>query len=800
MSDPSDPDATSAYHPAPPSAAPGSDCRTVAYEPDTAVPDPRGATVAGGDLDRPVPDLGTPAAAAASFGPADPTSVTMAGDTRATVAGSVGPEAGPGDLGAALASEPSFGLPPDQHAVTDASDAPREGIHRTAPAIPGYEIVGELGRGGMGVVYKARQTRLNRPVALKMILAGAHAGAEAAARFLAEAEAVAQLQHPNIVQIFHIDEHAGLPYFEMEFVGGGSLADRLDGTPRPPHEAARLTDILARAMAEAHRRGIVHRDLKPGNILLTPEGAPKVADFGLAKLLNAESGLTRTDSVLGSPSYMAPEQAGGKTKEVGPAADVYALGAILYELLTGRPPFRGATVLETLEQVKTTEPVPPSRLVPGLPRDAETIALKCLQKDSGKRYESAAALAEDLRRFQAGEPIVARPVESLERAWRWCKRNPVVAGLMAAVAALLVAVAGSASVAAFQYRLAAHQEKRLRNAAEEKAQAEARAREESETALYFNRIALANQELLENDPLRAEELLDECVPQPGQPDHRAWEWSYLKRLCHAEPVTVRTQPGSGQTAAFSPDGRRLASASDKKAVNIWDATTGQELFTLPDAGDVQCLAFGPAEGHRLATGDTSGTVKLWDTTTRRVDRTLRPDPAGVRALAFSPDGRRLALAGEKAVQVWDATTGQLVHPLRGHDGWVVAVAFSPDGQRVASGSFDTTVIIWDTGTGRPIQTLRGHEGPVMGVAFSPDGRRLASASLDRAVKVWDLTTGQESLCLRGHPQELAGVAFLDAGRRVASTSIDKTVKIWDAATGRSVPHAPRTHPGAVRPG
>ena len=194
-------------------------------------------------------------------------------------------------------------------------------------------------------------------------------------------------------------------------------------------------------MAEAHRQGVVHRDLKPANILLTPEGVPKVADFGLAKLLDVESGLTRTDSVLGSPSYMAPEQAEGKTKDVGPAADVYALGAILYELLTGRPPFRGATVLETLQQVKTAEPVPPSRLVPGLPRDVETIALKCLQKDPGKRYESATALAEDLRRFQAGEPIVARPVGSLERAWRWCRRNPAVAGSLGAAAAALVAVA-----------------------------------------------------------------------------------------------------------------------------------------------------------------------------------------------------------------------------------------------------------------------------------------------------------------------------------------------------------------------
>ena len=252
---------------------------------------------------------------------------------------------------------------------------------RPLPTIDGYEILGELGRGGMGVVYHARQVRLNRPCALKMILAGAHAGDLATSRFLAEAQAVARLHHPNIVQIHHISESDGLPYFELEYVEGGSLRKRLDGTPWPARRAAGLVEVLARGVAEAHRLGIVHRDLKPDNVLLAADGTPKITDFGLAKSLEGDSGLTATDSIMGSPGYMAPEQAEGKAKQVGPLADVYALGAILYELLTGRPPFRAATVLETLEQVKATEPVPPSRLVPGLSRDIETIALKCLQKE-----------------------------------------------------------------------------------------------------------------------------------------------------------------------------------------------------------------------------------------------------------------------------------------------------------------------------------------------------------------------------------------------------------------------------------
>ena len=290
----------------------------------------------------------------------------------------------------------------------------------------------------MGVVYRARQVLLNRPCVLKMILAGAHASAGGHRRFLAEAEAVARLQHPNIVQIHHIGEADGLPFFELEYVDGGSLDRRLDGTPWPARRAAELIEPLARGVAEAHRQGIIHRDLKPGNVLLAADGTPKITDFGLAKSLASDSGLTRTDSIMGSPGYMAPEQAEGKTKQVGPLADVYALGAILYELLTGGPPFRGTTALEILDQVKNAEPVPPSRLVPGLPRDVETIALKCLQKEPEKRYDSATALAEDLRRFLGGESIVARPVPIWERAWRWCRRNPLVAGSLAGVAGIFL--------------------------------------------------------------------------------------------------------------------------------------------------------------------------------------------------------------------------------------------------------------------------------------------------------------------------------------------------------------------------
>ncbi|HEV3121334.1 MAG TPA: serine/threonine-protein kinase, partial [Isosphaeraceae bacterium] len=252
-------------------------------------------------------------------------------------------------IGASEGSGPTIGSGPDASSTSGGGASP-ETTTRAVPFVSGYEIMGELGRGGMGVVYRARQVRLNRPCALKMILAGAHSNADAAVRFLAEAEAVARLQHPNVVQIHHVGEANGLPYFELEYLDGGSLDQHLDGTPWPAKRAATLIEALARGVAEAHRLGIVHRDLKPANVLLAADGTPKVTDFGLAKLLGTDSGLTATDSIMGSPSYMAPEQASGLTRQIGPQCDIYALGATLYDLLTGRPPFRGATVIETLEQ------------------------------------------------------------------------------------------------------------------------------------------------------------------------------------------------------------------------------------------------------------------------------------------------------------------------------------------------------------------------------------------------------------------------------------------------------------------
>ncbi len=310
------------------------------------------------------------------------------------------------------------------------------------PQIPGYEVEALLGRGGMGLVFKARHRRLNRKVAVKMLITGAYAGPHERARFQREAEAAASLHHANIVQVHDVGDHQGCPYFTMELLEGGSLSQALPGTPQPARQAAALVATLAEAVHVAHRGGIVHRDLKPANILLTADGTPKVADFGLARHFDGEPAVTLSGTRLGTPSYMAPEQVIGKAGTIGPAADIYALGALLYKLLTGRPPFQGETAAETERQVLNHEPVSPARLNPKVPRDLETICLKCLSKEPQRRYSSAAALADDLTRFREGRPIQARPVGPGGRLWRWGRRKPATAGLLAALLALFILTVG----------------------------------------------------------------------------------------------------------------------------------------------------------------------------------------------------------------------------------------------------------------------------------------------------------------------------------------------------------------------
>jgi WD40 repeat protein/serine/threonine protein kinase len=682
-------------------------------------------------------------------------------------------------------------------------------------SVPGYEIEGELGRGGMGVVYRARQISLNRTVALKMLLHAGHASPEEQQRFRTEAEAVACLRHPHIVQIYEVGEHQGLPYFSLEFCEGGSLAARLQGTPLPPVAAAELVATLARAMHAAHQRGIIHRDLKPGNVLLQRKATtdstddtdkkkivpsssvssvasvssvvdlvPKITDFGLAKRLD-QPGQTRSGAVLGTPSYMAPEQAAGK-KEVGPAADIYALGAILYECLTGRPPFKTAAPLDTLMQVLSDEPVPPSRLSGKVSRDLETICLKCLQKEPPKRYDSAADLAADLERFLDGRPIRARPLGPAGRAWRWCRRNPGVAGALAALLVSLLLGSALASFYAVRADRQRHQAEQARAAETVRADAERQAKRQAEQArdyaqwlVYTGLIALAQREWQDNDVAHARDLLDDC-----RWDFRRWEHAYLRRTCAGSRQTLQAPDKHLINAvAFSPDGRLLASAAADRTVRVWDLAAGRTVLTLRGHQDsVACVAFSP-DGKRLATASQDKTVKLWDAGSGRALRTLKGHLWQVWGIAFSPDGRRLAsAAGDRTVRIWDLATGRTLLTLKGHQYPVTCVAFSPDGKRLASGSSDQTVRLWDAATGRETHTLRGHAFAVARVAFSPDGTRLASGSWDNTVRLWDPVTGRVERTLTGHTHWVLGLAFSPDGRRLATGSMDRTVKVWELDT------------------
>jgi WD40 repeat protein len=707
------------------------------------------------------------------------------------------------------------------------------------PAVPGYEVLGELGCGAMGVVYKARQINLNRVVALKMILAGARSGPVARARFRAEAEAVALLQHPNIVQVHQVGECPGgagptCPFLVLEYCSGGSLAALLKVAPPPPRRAAALAETLARAVQYAHDRGVVHRDLKPGNILLTADGAPKVADFGLAKRLDADGGPTRSSTVLGTPAYMPPEQAAGDAKHVGPAADVYALGAILYELLAGRPPFKGISWLSTIELVRSEEPIPPRRLRPGVPRDLETICLKCLRKEPRSRYASAAALAEDLRRFQAGEPIAARPVGRAERVWRWCRRRPTAAALAALAAAAVLTVLG----VAFWYTAKLGEANGRAEAARTEADA---ARALAASREYYARLNRVREQGARPAPGWTWAALDElaAAARLDTPARRPTELRAEAAACLAA-VDLREAGGVADDCtphrlAYGPDGRVLALGRQKAfaflgcTVRLVDPVgcgadrllcfaPSYQWQTAHGAQDgVKSVAFSP-DGRFLVVGARSGRLHRWDLTREgpaAFSWAGHEDEAG--ALAFSPDGRYLYSRSEKDVKRWDVAApdrppaqfaragidGLAVYPVTGE---VVCTAagqvhflnpadltptrdpvgrsghvfgFSPDGRTVVLAD-GRSLLLLECATGQVVRTFRGpdeeaaHDGRIDDAAFSPDGGLLASSSEEtHDVRVWETAGGRlvAALPFGGGPVR---VAFRPDGRTLAVLADDRT--------------------------
>jgi len=703
----------------------------------------------------------------------------------------------------------------------------------------------------MGVVYRARQRSLNRIVALKMIVGGPLASAAAIRRFQAEAQTVASLQHPNIVAIHEIGEHEGQPFFSMDYVKGQNLAGVLRDGPLPARRAAGYVKIIAEAVAYAHQRGILHRDLKPSNVLIDPFDQPRITDFGLAKRLDTEhrlqaaahskgagrsdqspvisdqfSDLTVSGQVLGSPNFMAPEQAQGRQREVGPASDVYSIGAMLYHLVTGRPPFQAATLTDVLQQVVTTEPAAPRLVNPSVPRDLETICLKCLEKEVQRRYPTAQELAEDLGRFLQDQPIRARPVSVAGKAWKWCRRQPVRAGLIGALA--LVFILGLTGVLS-----------QWRRAESQRARAEAGelvARQNS----YAADMKEVQRALDDSDLGRARELLNRHRPdgkaesrkQRIETDLRGWEWRYFWSRCQSDKHSTLCQYSNAVSAlAFSPDGKWLAVRREDGAVALWDAAAKQPSAELAGAGLYKALAFSP-RGNLLAWGsqDARGkpVVSLRDLTAQR-EIAAYPHSAELVSVAFSPDALAMAtLADDGEVRVWDVESQQVTTnfpsvPVGGvferfsaaakvratpaadataglpgseskqtrtrfttttlYTSHYGCVLFSPDGRLLAVGEAQPRIRLLDRATGemREILVPPPADG-ITALAFSPDSKLLAAGcgAGDNDLHVWDLAANTE-VRLAGHSGWVAGLAFSADGQTLASASADQTIRLWDVS-------------------
>jgi WD40 repeat protein/serine/threonine protein kinase len=698
-------------------------------------------------------------------------------------------------------------VPKEQRSKEAADPTARENW----PKLPGYEIVGVLGRGGMGVVYQARHRALNRLVALKHLQTGTSAKT---ARSRLEAEALAGLHHPNIVQIHEIVEHESDLFLSLELIEGGSLADHLEGKPQLPRATARLLETVAWAVEHAHSRGIIHRDLKPANILLSRESnvaagtpaddsrisnkpldafVPRIADFGLAKRLVAPADATLEGDIIGTPSYMAPEQAAGKGENVGPRTDIYSLGVILYEMVTGRVPLQGPNTLETLVMVCESEPVPPRRIQPKLARDLETICLKCLQKEPSRRYASAAELAEDLRRFQATEPIVARPTTLWERGWKWTRRRPAPAALLAL--SLVVLTVGFPLVFFLWLR------------ADGALAQVSQSRNQLESAVYADNISLADHNLQSGAVTAARSFLDKCIPASERPDLRGWEWQYLRRLSQADRL-----PGIGHedkrdfwvsALSFHPSNRYFVSAAGLPngamegrpanaqyitpgEVKVWELATGHCLATLTGHGaSIQSVAFSP-DGHWLATGAADGTVRLWDGLTFAPRSTLPTQKGAIFSLAFSPDCRSLAIGCPNSVVIWDLLEERLrpnfaVGLSESSHGPNLTLVFNPQGDGLAAGwtcnSNEDGLRIWDPRTGQPVPHGLP-PGRVAGLAYSHDGRYLATSDGSDRIHVWRTDGSGLYRRLSTHADGISSLMFCPDGRLVSGGE-DRTLRVWN---------------------
>ena len=695
---------------------------------------------------------------------------------------------------------------------------PRAGL----PDVAGYEVLGEIGRGGMGVVYRARHRALGRLVALKMVLAGPYARPEEVRRLQAEAEAVARVQHPNIVQIYEVGTHEGRPYLALEYVAGERLDRRTAGAPQPPRESARLIETLARAVHAAHQAGIVHRDLKPANILLAEDrgqrtedrgqtagdgkdqgagtfglssvlcplsSTPKITDFGLAKRLDdGGPGPTRSGDFVGTPAYAAPEQVGGKVGEIGPATDVYALGAILYELLTGRPLFQSATPLETLLRVRTEEPLPPRRLQPKLPRDLETICLKCLHKEARRRYAGALDLAEDVRRFLEGRPIQARPVGAAGRGWRWCRRNPGWAAMLGAVVVLLTIIAVGASIGVVRLNTLLGRAQQAERATQEKL-----FESYIEKARALRRSQRLGQRFDSLETIRQALQLAHDLDLPSERIHELRNEA-IGALALLDLRPVREWVGAtAPSVAFDPDLERYARCDVTGAVSLRRVADDVELLRLDGFGGPDnnyWPRFSPDGRYLSVWQEHGGRVKAW-----RLDRDPPepvpdvPSSGDLSVPAFSSDSRSLACALSDGTVVFVELDGGGTRRLPPADGargcaWF-GLAWHPDCRRFAMATWIGSrgvVQIRERDSGRVLATLTGLRGKFYDLAWHPGGQILAVADF-REIRLWDMVADGWTAELYASHTGGTKLDFTPSGDLLASTDWNGETRLWEPHFG-----------------
>ncbi len=706
----------------------------------------------------------------------------------------------------------------------------------TSASIGDYLLLEQVAKGGMGVVYRAYHKKLDRIVALKMISSVSTPSPTETQRFLSEAQASAKLDHPGIVPIYEFGIHQSCPFFTMAFVEGSTLAEKLQNNPASPTYAASVSKSIATAIHYAHQQGIIHRDLKPSNILIDAYEFPKISDFGLAKRLSDASSNTQTGQVLGTASYMPPEQARGDTRQIGPSSDVYSIGAILYFMTTGRPPFQAASCLETLRQVVECDPIAPQELNPAIPKDLQTIILKSLQKSPSARYLTALELAEDLERYLAGKPPLAKPTSQAERAVRWCLRNKAIASLLATT---FIVLSAGIVLSSF-FAMIANQ--RSQSLAHRTAVADAKSTE-AQRHLYAARMSLVRANYESNNLGAAIELLAHYQSDRVEGNLADFEWFYWYRKCHPYAFSLRVVSFGIRSVAFGPDGKRFASANESQMgeVGIRDSRTGVLLQTIQvcdpaDVDELTSVAFSP-DGNHLAIANGC-MAAVWNASTAKQVLILSEQPQRICGLAYTPDGKNIAIAIPGSVQIFDSVDGRvllslgesknpevLFHPDYGlgpnglrisqhrsiaidPSGTILATTcigdipslwnlrtgkmissfperhcvslnFSPDGTRFAA--VGKSLFLWDVATGELLLSKSAPTATFSDVAFHPDGDALATAGKDHTIRIWDLSSGNPRGTYVGHLGEVNCLEFSSDGSKLLSASDDGTVKLWNAA-------------------